>query len=294
MATLNTNAEKAYQAGFTPLLQQTMSKLRGLITVKNFSNAEEWYMNQIGEVSVSEVADLTQATVLSSATTARRQITKSNYYYHELVLDDHLNDMSFDPKSDIVSNILRGFARNADDLIIAAAQADANTGKNGGTTTSFPGGNTIAHGSTGMTYAKILEGVEKFLEGDFEGDRVSLIVGPKQATELLNIDKFIDNDFNRVQASDIVSPMLSGYLGSLKLGIAVDIFTSARLAVDTDIRDCLMFSRNGIGLGIGAEPTVKFVTRGDLNSQTQISVGAIMGASRLDEEQVYVLECDES
>lgn len=294
MATLNTNAENEYKAGFTPLLQQMTSKFRNLVTVENFSNAEEWYMNQIGEASVSAVADLTQTTILSSTTTARRQITKENYYYHELVTDEDLNNMSFDPKGDLVQNILRAFARNTDDLIITSATAAANTGKAGGTSTVYTTANTVGHGSVGLTYAKILSGVEHYLDNDFTGDRLTLVVGAKQATELLNIDKVINSDFSRLQETGIVSPMMSGYIGTLNLGIPVDIVTSARLAVATNIRDCLLFPKAGIGLGIGKEPEVKFVVRGDLNSQTQITVGAIMGASRLDEEQVVVIEADES
>lgn len=294
MATLSTNFEKVYKAGFTPLLQQMVSKLRPLVMVENFSNAEEWYMNQISAVTVSEVADLTASTTLSSTTTARRQITKSNYYYHELVTDDQVNNMSFDPKASLVTNILRGFARRTDALIIAAAQANANTGKNGGTSTALPAGNTLAHGSAGATYDKLLSGVEFFLDNDYVGTDLTWVIGPTQAKELLNIDKFINNDFTRLQSSGIISPMMSGYLGTLNLGININIFVSTQLAVATNIRDTLLFSKEGIGLGIGTEPSVKMVTRGDLNSQEQISIGCIMGASRLDEEQVYVIECDES
>ena len=272
MATLSTNFEKVYKAGFTPLLQQMVAKLRPLVTVENFSNAEEWYMNQIGGVTVSEVADLTGATSLSSTTTARRQITKSNYAYHELVTDDQVNNMSFDPKAPLVTNILRGFARKVDDIIITAAQANANTGANGGTSTALPVGNTLANDSEGVTYDKLLSGVKFFLDNDYVGTDLTYVVGPQQAKELLNIDKFINNDFTRLQSSGIISPMMSGYLGSLNLGININIFVSTQLAVATNIRDTLLFSKEAIGLGVGMEPTVKMVTRGDLNSQEQISV----------------------
>lgn len=293
---LNTVFEKTYQAGFEPLLEQMVSKFKPLVSVKTFNNAEEFYMNQIGGGNgvISSIADLSATTSFSTTPTARRQITKASYAYHELILDNQLDNMSFDPESDITTNILGRFARTVDDLLITAAQATANTGKEGGTSTALPAGNTIAHGSTGMTYDKILAGVEKFLGADYAGGPVSLVVGPKQVRELMNVDKFIDNDFARLQGSEIGSAMLSGYVGTLKPGLTVNIFTSTRLAVATNIRDCLMFSPQGIGLGIGKNVEVRTGYNPERNMQHQISVIATMGASRLDEEQVYVIEADES
>ena len=112
MATLNTNAENVYKKGFNVLLQQTASKFRPLVTVENFNNAEEFYINQIGATTVAAVADLSAASTFTSTTTARRQITKNNYVKNELVLDDQLNDMSFDPKSAIVQNTIRRISSN--------------------------------------------------------------------------------------------------------------------------------------------------------------------------------------
>ncbi len=294
MATLSVNFEKVYKPGFTPLLQQMVSKFRPLVTVQSFSNAEEWYMNQIGAVTISEVADLSDNTILTNTSTARRQITKKNFPYHELVLDDQVNNMSFDPKSSLVQNALRGFARRADALILAAATGAAKTGKNGETTTNLPAGNILAHGSEGVTYDKMLAGVEFFLSKDYVGTDLTYAIGPAQARELLGIDKFINGDFKRLQEGGIVSPMMSGYIGTLNLGINVNIVVSTLLAEAGDVRDTIMFSKEAIGLGVGKEPTFKHVVRGDKNSQDQLSIISIMGASRLDEDQVFVIKCDES
>lgn len=295
MPTLSTNIEKVYQKGFTPLLQAMVSKLRPLVTVKSFPNAKEFYMNQIGQTSVSEVSDLTAATILSSTTTARRQIKKKNYYYHELITDDQVNNMSFDPKADLVTNIMRAFAVKIDEVIVAAATATALTGVDGGTSTVFDTANqTIVHGSSGAGYQKILDGVEIYLANDFVGDRLSWIVGPKQVNELLNVSQITNRDYMKLQPTEIMSPMMNGYLFTINVGINVDVFVSTALAVTSQVRSTLLFPKGGIGFGIGLEPNAKFVTRGDLNSQDQISIGAIFGASRLDEQQVVVIECDES
>lgn len=295
MATLNTNAANLYKAGFEYLLTQTASKFRPLVTVEHFGNAEEFHMNQIAGTTVSTVADLTADSVYASTSTSRRQITKSNYYRNELVTDRQLNDMNFDPKSDLVQRIMSAYGAAMDSAIITAATGDAKTGKAGGTTTSFPAGNTIAHGSAGLTYAKALEAIEFFLGKDYESaDPLSWVIGAKQVTELLNIDKFIDNDFSRLQKTGINTPMTSGYIGTLNLGIPVNVFVSSKLAVATSIRSTLLFSKRGIGLGIGKEVEVQIAKNPSKNMQTQITTGAIFGASRLDEDQVLEIECSEA
>ena len=294
MATLNTNASNFYQAGFEYLLTQTASKFRPLVTVKYFPGDEQFYMNQIGSVTVSAVADPSADSVYASTTTARRLIEKESYIYNELVLTKDLNNMNFDPKADLVQRIMSGYGVSMDSAIIAAATGTAKTGKAGGTNVTFPAGNTIAHGSAGLTYAKALSAIEFFLGKDFEGGEVSWVIGPKQATELLNIDKFIDNDFTRIQNSGITTPMTAGYIGSLNLGIRVNIFVSTKLAVASNIRTTLMFTKGGIGLGIGKEVGVDILKNPNKNAQTQITTEAIFGASRLDENQVLAIACSEA
>lgn len=292
--TSDTTAEKIYQSGFNVLLQQTASKFKPLVTVKEFNNAEEFYINQISSTTVSAVADLSATSNFTNTATARRQITKANYVRNELILDDELNEMSFDPQSAIVQNIMRAYARKMDEVIITAAQANANTGKNGGTSTALPAGNTIANGGTGGTYAKLLDGVQFFLDNDFEGDRLAHVVSPKVLTDYLNLDKIIDNDFARIQQGGIATPMGSGYAFTLNLGIKVDVYVSTQLAVATNIRDTLLFSKEGIGLGIGKDVEVRIGYNPERNSQKQITTIALFGASRLDEEQVVVIEADET
>lgn len=294
MATLNTNAANLYKAGFEYLLTQTVSKFRPLVTTEFFDSAEQFYINQIGSTSVAVVADPTADSVYASTTTARRLIEKDAYIRNELVTNKDLNNMNFDPKADLVQRIMSAYGVAMDTAIVNAAVGTAKTGKAGGTNVTFPAGNILAHGSAGLTYAKALSGIEFFLGKDYEGGEVSWVIGPKQATELLNINNFIDTDFARIQNSGIRTPMTSGYLGSLNLGIRVNVFVSTNLPEDTNIRDTLMFTKQGIGLGIGKEVSVDILKNPSKNAQHQITTEAIFGASRLDEDQVYMIRCSEA
>ena len=295
MATLNTNAAIQFQAGFEYLLGQTASKFRPLITTKMFDNAEQFYVNQIGNAAaVTAVADPTTASVYSSITTARRLIEKAYYPRNEFVTSLDLNNMNFDPKADIVKRIMETYARTMDAVVIAGAVGTAKTGKAGGTNVTFPVGNILAHGSAGATYAKILSGLEFFLGKNFEGGELSWVVGPRQATELLNINNVINSDFARVQGAGITTPMTSGYLTTINLGVKINVYVSTALPVATNVRDTLLFAKGGIALGVGKEVGVKLLDNPSANGQLQITTEAIFGATRLDEDQVYMIRCLES
>lgn len=295
MATLNTNAAVQFKAGFEYLLAQTSSKFRPLITVENFSNAEQFYVNQIGSAAtLTAVADPTVASVYSSITTSRRLIEKAYYPRNEFVSNLDLNNMNFDPKADIVKRVMEAYARTMDSVVIAAAVGTAKTGKTGGTNVTFPAGNILAHGSTGATYAKILTGLEFFLGKNFEGQELSWVVGPRQATELLNINNIINADFSRIQGAGITTPMTSGYLTTLNLGVKVNVYVSTLLPVATNVRDTLLFAKGGIALGVGKEVSVEILKNPSNNAQPQITTEAIFGATRLDEDQVYMIRCQET
>lgn len=294
MATLNTNASVQFKPGLELLLAQTVSKFKPLVRTEFFNSDEQFYINQIGSTTVAIVADPTAASIFASTTTARRLIEKDSYIRNEFVTDKDLNNMNFDPKAAMIQRIVSAYGVAMDAAIIAAAVGTAKTGKAGATNVTFPAGNILAHGSTGLTYAKALAGIEFFLGKNFEGGEISWVVGPKQVAEAMNIANIINSDFARVQAAGITTPMTTGYMTSLNLGIKVHIYVSTLLPVDTNIRDTLMFTKNGIGLGVGKEVGVKILDNAEHNAQTQITTEAIFGASRLDEDQVYMIRCSEA
>lgn len=300
MATLSVNYHDLYKEGLQELLTQTVSRLRPLVMVESMKGGDTLNVDQVRGATVSEVANLSAATVFSNIQTARRQIKKKNYYYHELVTDDQLNNVPYDPKAPLIRRVISAFGEKMDEIIYNGAVGSADTGHDGSTPVTFDDttldaggtGRAILDGGTNATYPKLLEACEFFRLKDYEGRRLIHICHPSALTAYYNIDKVIDNDFSRLHEGGLATPMSAGYEFTLKLGYNIDVFTSNKVAVTANIADNLIMTPEGVGFGIGMEPTVWQARNPERNMQMQFSVGSLFGATRLDEDQVVKIKTD--
>ena len=86
-----------------------------------------------------------------------------------------------------------------DDVCISAFLGTANTGVAGGTSTSLPAGQKIAHGSAGLTIAKLIT-AKKTLDANSVDSSIPryIAVSPEQSEELLNNTTVTSSDYNTV------------------------------------------------------------------------------------------------
>ena len=99
-----------------------------------------------------------------------------------------------------------------DDEIIAALIGSANTGKTGSTSVALPAAQKIAHGSTGLTIAKLVEAKQKLDEKSVDPSITRYIVcSPKQISDLLNNTTVTSADFNTVRA--LATGQISDFVG---------------------------------------------------------------------------------
>jgi len=107
--------------------------------------------------------------------------------------------------------------------------------------------NVIAHGGTGLTKDKILQGFGTLNANDApdDGNRFA-VVGPHQWNELLNIEEFKSSDFAGENY-----PWLKGTESRTWLGITWMFHTG--LPLDAGTRKCFMYHKNAAGLAEGQE-----------------------------------------
>lgn len=288
---ISTAFTKQYESQFQILSQQMMSRFKNKVRRKVAKSGAEYYIDQIDAVSVTEANSQRTAITLGNTPHARREISKRRFYFADTVEDSELTDLLANPTADYTRNALMALERQIDDLIIEAAFADAKTGNIGGTTTTFASeGTTIASGSTGMTFAKLLQIRKTFENDDVPFTKINLAVGPEQEEDLLGFDQFVSTDYRDKSTFDNLSG-IDGYVGRF---MEFDIWRSTRLAVNTGVRDCVAWVDDGIGLITGVEPKVIISPRVDMVEEpTQIQVVMYGGASRLDGEKVIKVQCQE-
>jgi len=222
-------------------------------------------------------------------------VTLADYEVADLIDDQDKLRMIVDPTSSYAQAQAFAIGRSMDDVIITAATGDAKTGETGGTTTALPAGQKVAvtlrdsgSGSTGLNIAKLRQA--KYLMDNNDVDpsipRV-IVVGPKQIQDLLAETSVTSSDFNTVKA--LVQGEINTFMG-------FTFVTSTRLSLNsgTDVRTCFAYAVDGITLAVAKDLTVRIDERPDKGYAVQVYACMSIGGTRMEEEKVVEIPCDES
>ena len=195
--------------------------------------------------------------------------------------------MLISPSSEYALAGAWAMGRAMDDAIVDAATGNAFGGVSGGTTIALPSGQKVAHGSAGLTLAKMISAKESLdkNETDHEEPRY-MVVTAKQLSDLLAITNVTSSDFATVKA--LVQGEVDTFLG-------FNFIRSQRLGTDSSgNRQVLAFCQSAIGLAVGSDVTTKISERDDKNYATQVFLSMSIGATRIEDEKMVEIACTES
>ena len=213
-------------------------------------------------------------------------VTLSDYEYADLVDTQDKVRLLVDPTSTYARAAAAAMGRAMDDVIIAAFYGTAQTGKDGSTSTSFPAGNQIAHGSAGLTIAKLVEAKQKLDESSVDPSIPRFIAcSPKQISDLLNNTTVTSSDYNTVRA--LSQGLISDFVG-------FRFVVTNRLPVDSNSdRRVFAWAQDGMKMAIGKEPNAKIDERADKSYSTQVYYCQTIGSTRMEEAKVIEIACSE-
>lgn len=284
---------KQYATNIQMLLQQKQSRLRGLVTVGNYKGKSASPVDQMGAINMQPVVGRFAPMGRVDAPVDRRWVYPSDFDLPQLIDSFDKLKMLHDPTSSYSQNAMMAANRKMDDLIITAFFADAKTGEEGATTTTFPAGNVVAvnegsSGNTGLTVAK-LRAAKKFLranEVDFESDPITAVISAEQEDDLLAEAQIISLDYN--DRPVLVDGRVQRFLG-------INFIHSERLGVDgSSYRKVPIFAKSGMHLGIWEDAHVSVSQRHDLSGEPyQAYLKMSMGATRLEEDKIVQVLCAE-
>ncbi len=211
-------------------------------------------------------------------------VSVDTYEWADLIDDADKVRMLADPTSTYAQAAAAAIGRSVDDVIIAAATGSASTGKSGSGSQALT--KTIANGSADLTVAKLLEAKELMDESDVDPSIPRYIaVSPDQITALLNTTEVKSSDFNTVKA--LAQGQLDSFCGW-------KFIVSNRLSKTGNIRKCFAWAQDGILLGVGKDVMARIEERADKSYSTQVFYCATFGSTRMEEEKVVSIDCDES
>ena len=126
-------------------------------------------------------------------------VSLTSYEWADLIDDADKVRMLIDPTSSYARAAAAAIGRAMDDAVIDALGGTATTGKEGSTSTSVPSTQKIAHGSGGLTIAKLVN-AKKLLDANSVDPSIKrfIVVSPEQIEDLLNSTTVTSSDFNTV------------------------------------------------------------------------------------------------
>ena len=275
-----------YSSNIQMLSQQKGSILRDKVRVEAVTGKNAFF-DQVGSVTATVRSTRHADTPQSDTPHSRRRVSLVDYEFADLIDDLDKVRMLVDPTSTYALAAAYAMGRAMDDAIITAATGSADTGVAGGTAVALPSSQIIAEaGTTGMTIAKLREAKEIIDLADVDPSLPRhIIVSPKQITDLLGTTEVTSSDFNTVKA--LAQGDINSFLG-------FNFVVSNRLAVASQIRDCIAFVSDGIGLAVGKDSTARIDERADKGYATQVYYSAAFGATRMEEDKVVKIQAYEA
>ena len=273
-----------YSSNVQMLSQQMGSLLRDTVDVETITG-DKAFFEQVGQAAAAAKTSRHADTPLMNTPHSRRMVTLTDYEYADLIDDQDKLRMLISPESTYARAAAAAIGRSMDDVIIAAMGGTALTGTTGSTSTTLPSAQKIAHGSAGLTIAKLVTAKKKLDEKSVDPSIPRyIVVSPEQIEDLLNSTTVTSADFNTVKA--LVQ-------GDIDTFVGFKFITSNRLTDDGTSRLCYAWAQDGMKLAIGKEPIAKIDERSDKSYATQVYYCSSFGSTRMEEEKVVEIACNE-
>ena len=236
-----------YSDNIQLLSQQKGSRLRNAVAVKDGIRGKKYFHDQIGSTAAKKRTTRHGDTPLVSTPHARRMVTLYDYDWGDLIDDLDKVKLLTDPQSTYAQNAAYAMGRSMDDEIIAAATGTAYTGEDGTTATALPTAQKIAHGSAGLTIAKLRNAKKILDQGETDPEEPRHIaVSAEEVDDLLGTTQVTSSDYNSVKA--LVQGDVDTFMG-------FKFHRTERLSEASNVRTCFAWCESGILLGIGKDIT---------------------------------------
>ena len=290
---MSTQINKAFESQFSDnfihLASQKQSKLAGAVRMEQVNDAKQFFFDRMDTVSMVQAISRHEDTPLTEVPFSRRRVTFNTYRAVDLIDNPDRVKMAKDPTSPTMKQLMSAMNRQKDDAIISAALGNAYSinASDTASTVALPSAQQIADGGTDLTLAKLLEAKKKLLANDVDPgeEPMYVVVGPDQLEALLSVTTNTSVDFNSVRA--LMNAELDTWCG-------FKFIISTRLAKSGNIRSCFAWAKSGLGLAMNGTPNIRISERSDKNYSTQVFVECSIGSTRIEDEKVVQIDCDES
>lgn len=286
----------AYKSNVYHLSQQMTSRLRDAVFVEP-AKGEAHAFDRLGKSTAKQRTSRHSATPQANITHDRRLAVMSTWEDGETIDNDDKAQALITPQSAYITSLLAGMERNFDSRVITALGGNASSGHDTGSITqvALPAAQKIAHGTAGLTLAKVISARTKLAKA-----QAWFRVAPKDKFILVGSDMvediFTASDVAQMASLDFQTrqPLMDGNI-MWWMGMNWIEVDDALLPVDPlDSTSRLIYAwiKPALGVGVAKNLTAEVGIDPSLSFSTRIYVQEVLGAVRIEDVGVVEISCN--
>lgn len=271
---------QAYGQNIMQLAQQKFSKLINTVYLRPNVRGRTFFQDQVGQWSMSLKGGRNSSTPNNDPNLQRRMGVMLDYNDARLLdRTDELKIIS-DPKSAYTIAAAQSLGRQMDDTIIQQGLlGNALSGESG--STSVTNSNIVLASSASMTLARIIAVKQTLDLNDVEMEDRYIVCRPDALDNLLNTTAATSSDYNSVKA--LVRGEINTWMG-------FNWIMSTRIsAASSSTLIGIAYQKYGVCFAMASEPFVRTDERQDLSYSWQVYYELNIGAVRLEEARVVII-----
>jgi hypothetical protein len=284
-----------YSANVEHLAQQMESRFSGKVRTESQKGKTKFY-EQLGATTAVRRTARHADTPRVDSKHRRRACYLNDYDWSDLV--DTLDEVKLliDPSSSYAQSAAMAFNRAKDEEVIAAATGTAYADKDGSgavTAQTIGSGQQVAvnygGSNSGLTLGKLIKAKSILSKAEYpKGSKLYFAHAQQQLDDLLNnVNQVSSADYNNVKA--LVDGEVTSFMGFEFIKTELTALNSS-----TDVRTCFGYVQIGLLMAVGQDAKGRITERADKNYATQVYYNMSVGATRMQEEYVVEVACDQS
>lgn len=260
--------------------QQMKARFAGIFPVKQLRGKSYMY-DGVGSIEAQELAGRFNKVSFNELKITRRKIGRRRFSLTLPIDEDDASKVLLDQEREYDKACAMAMARVHDRIGVEAALASVLTGEEGDTTVTFAndGGQSV-DAEAGLTYEKLLEVVQNFIDEDVGNDMMEdflFCISGDEHTALMKETELTSGDFSRQFAVD--KGKIKEVVGMRLITFAANA-TNPVLAVSGGIRSNIALSSRGLCYAMPKQFEIKVQERTDLVQTKQVQVNWTLGCVR--------------
>jgi len=266
--------------------QQLTSKYKPYVQLKQMTG-DVFAYDGLGRVDAREVNGRVAPADFDDIEHRRRKIPRRRFVINLPVDASDVRGALLDPDSEYSKAVSAGMMRQMDRVVAEAAFADVMAGRDFENTITFAAdGGLEVDATAGLTYEKLLEINENFIDNDVGtelNEKLFLSITGKENTSLMQETELTSGDFTREMSVD---------KGKIVFAAGMDLLHFAANAPRPIVqlnpagteRELIAASSRAICVGVSKEMSINIQERNDLIETHQVQVIMQIGAVRTEGE----------